>query len=72
MSGGKNSLSSYSFSVEPLACGWAMGYPQAETTPSHPGGGSFMQQLDPRISFDWNLWTNDDQLKETLTEFFDF
>jgi hypothetical protein len=51
-----------------------MGYPQAETTPSQAGGGSSfsIQQLDPRISFDWNLWTNDDQLKETLTEFFDF
>lgn len=75
MSGSKGSLSSYSFSVDPLACGWAMGYPQAETTPGQAGGGrsSFcMQQLDPRISFDWNLWTNDDQLKETLTEFFDF
>jgi hypothetical protein len=75
MSGGKGSLSSYSFSADPLACGWAMGYPQAETTPGQAGGGrsSFcMQQLDPRISFDWNLWTNDDQLKETLTEFFDF
>lgn len=75
MSGSKGSLSSYSFSADPLACGWAMGYPQAETTPGQAGGGrsSFcMQQLDPRISFDWNLWTNDDQLKETLTEFFDF
>jgi hypothetical protein len=72
-SGGKGSIS-YSFSVDPLTCGWPMGYPQAETTPSQAGGGSSfsIQQLDPRISFDWNLWTNDDQLKETLTEFFDF
>jgi hypothetical protein len=74
MSGGKGSISSYSFSVDPLACGWALGYPQAETTPSQAGGGSSfcLQPLDPRISFDWNVWTNDDQLKESLTEFFDF
>lgn len=54
-----------------VLCGWA--YPQSESTPSQPGGGrgSFLQ-LDPRISFDWNVWSNEDQFKEGLTEFLDF
>lgn len=65
-----------SFSIDPAMAlsGWA--YPQAETTPSQPGGGgrgSFLYPLDPRISFDWNLWSNDEHLREaTAADFLDF